>query len=204
MHEGKWSLDTVNIRDYALDKYGSVDDTPCGGGAGMIMRADVLGRAIKAEYKGGRIIYMSPRGKPLTQSKVRELSKEDNLTIVCGRFDGIDERVLEAFSIEEISIGDYILTGGEQAALILLDSVIRVLPGVLGNQASLENESFENLLLEHPQYTRPIDWEGHKVPEVLLSGHHQNIADWQLEQSIEITKARRPDLYQKYLDSKKV
>ena len=194
MHEGKWSLDTVNIRDYALDKYGSVDDTPCGGGAGMIMRADVLGRAIKAEYKGGRIIYMSPRGKPLTQSKVRELSKEDNLTIVCGRFEGIDERVLEAFSIEEISIGDYILTGGEQAALILLDSVIRVLPGVLGNQASLENESFENLLLEHPQYTRPIDWEGHKVPEVLLSGHHQNIADWQLEQSIEITKARRPDL----------
>ena len=204
MHEGKWSLDTVNIRDYALDKYGSVDDTPCGGGAGMIMRADVLGRAIKAEYKGGRIIYMSPRGKPLTQSKVRELSKEDNLTIVCGRFEGIDERVLEAFSIEEISIGDYILTGGEQAALILLDSVIRVLPGVLGNQASLENESFEHLLLEHPQYTRPIDWEGHKVPEVLLSGHHQNIADWQLEQSIKITKARRPDLYQKYLDSKKV
>ena len=204
MHEGKWSLDTVNIRDYALDKYGSVDDTPCGGGAGMIMRADVLGRAIKAEYKGGRIIYMSPRGKPLTQSKVRELSKEDTLTIVCGRFEGIDERVLEAFSIEEISIGDYILTGGEQAALILLDSVIRVLPGVLGNQASLENESFEHLLLEHPQYTRPIDWEGHKVPEVLLSGHHQNIADWQLEQSIKITKARRPDLYQKYLDSKKV
>ena len=204
MHEGKWSLDTVNIRDYALDKYGSVDDTPCGGGAGMIMRADVLGRAIKAEYKGGRIIYMSPRGKPLTQSKVRELSKEDTLTIVCGRFEGIDERVLEAFSIEEISIGDYILTGGEQAALILLDSVIRVLPGVLGNQASLENESFENLLLEHPQYTRPIDWEGHKVPDILLSGHHQNIADWQLEQSIEITKARRPDLYQKYLDSKKV
>lgn len=204
MHEGKWSLDTVNIRDYALDKYGSVDDTPCGGGAGMIMRADVLGRAIKAEYKGGRIIYMSPRGKPLTQSKVRELSKEDTLTIVCGRFEGIDERVLEAFSIEEISIGDYILTGGEQAALILLDSVIRVLPGVLGNQASLENESFENLLLEHPQYTRPIDWEGHKVPDILLSGHHQNIADWQLEQSIEITKARRPDLYQKYLDSQKV
>ena len=204
MHEGKWSLDTVNIRDYALDKYGSVDDTPCGGGAGMIMRADVLGRAIKAEYKGGRIIYMSPRGKPLTQSKVRELSKEDTLTIVCGRFEGIDERVLEAFSIEEISIGDYILTGGEQAALILLDSVIRVLPGVLGNQASLENESFENLLLEHPQYTRPIDWEGHKVPDILLSGHHQIIADWQLEQSIEITKARRPDLYQKYLDSKKV
>ena len=178
--------------------------TMLGGGAGMIMRADVLGRAIKAEYKGGRIIYMSPRGKPLTQSKVRELSKEDNLTIVCGRFEGIDERVLEAFSIEEISIGDYILTGGEQAALILLDSVIRVLPGVLGNQASLENESFENLLLEHPQYTRPIDWEGHKVPDILLSGHHQNIADWQLEQSIEITKARRPDLYQKYLDSKKV
>ena len=141
MHEGKWSLDTVNIRDYALDKYGSVDDTPCGGGAGMIMRADVLGRAIKAEYKGGRIIYMSPRGKPLTQSKVRELSKEDNLTIVCGRFEGIDERVLEAFSIEEISIGDFVLSGGEPAALTMLDAVIRYIPHVLGNADSLSEEN---------------------------------------------------------------
>ena len=202
--EGIWSLETVNIRDYALDKHASVDDTPCGGGAGMIMRADVLGRAINAEYGGGRIIYMSPRGKPLTQSKVRELSKEDNLTIVCGRFEGIYERVLEAFSIEEISIGDYILTGGEQAALIMLDAVIRVLPGVLGNEASLKDESFENLLLEHPQYTRPIEWEGRKVPDILLSGHHQNIAAWQHDKALEITRERRPDLYRKYLDSKKV
>ena len=197
MHEGKWSLDTVNIRDYALDKYGSVDDTPCGGGAGMIMRADVLGRAIKAEYKGGRIIYMSPRGKPLTQSKVRELSKEDTLTIVCGRFEGIDERVLEAFSIEEISIGDYILTGGEQAALILLDSVIRVLPGVLGNQASLENESFENLLLEHPQYTRPREYRNMVVPQVLLGGNHGEIEAFRQNERIKRTKERRPDIFEK-------
>lgn len=147
---------------------------------------------------------MSPRGEPLTQSKVRELSKEENLTVICGRFEGVDERVLEAFQVEEISIGDYILTGGEQAALIMLDAVIRLLPGVLGNENSLTEESFENCLLEHPQYTRPVDWEGMKVPEVLMSGHHQNIARWQLEQAIEVTKKRRPDLYQKYLDLKKV
>ena len=203
MHEGKWSLDTVNIRDYALDKYGSVDDTPCGGGAGMIMRADVLGQAIKAEYKGGRIIYMSPRGKPLTQSKVRELSKEDTLTIVCGRFEGVDQRVLDAYEIEEISIGDYILTGGEQAAQIMLDAVVRLLPGVLGNSSSLEDESFENFLLEHDQYTRPVVWEGREVPEILLSGHHENIAKWRKAQSLEITERRRPDLMKKYLDFKR-
>ena len=147
---------------------------------------------------------MSPRGIPLTQSKVHELSKEENLSIICGRFEGIDERVLEVYNVEEISIGDYILTGGDQAALIMLDAVIRLLPGVLGNKDSLSDESFENILLEHPQYTRPIDWEGRKVPEVLLSGHHQNIAKWRQEQAIEVTKTRRPDLYQKYLDLKKV
>lgn len=204
LNEGKWSIETVNIRDYAFDKHGSVDDTPCGGGAGMVMRPDVLGAAVKANHQSGRIIYMSPRGEPLTQSKVRELSKEENLTVICGRFEGVDERVLEAFQVEEISIGDYILTGGEQAALIMLDAVIRLLPGVLGNENSLTEESFENCLLEHPQYTRPVDWEGMKVPEVLMSGHHQNIARWQLEQAIEVTKKRRPDLYQKYLDLKKV
>lgn len=204
LNEGKWSIETVNIRDYAFDKHGSVDDTPCGGGAGMVMRPDVLGAAVKANHQSGRIIYMSPRGEPLTQSKVRELSKEENLTVICGRFEGVDERVLEAFQVEEISIGDYILTGGEQAALIMLDAVIRLLPGVLGNENSLNEESFENCLLEHPQYTRPVDWEGMKVPEVLMSGHHQNIARWQLEQAIEVTKKRRPDLYQKYLDLKKV
>lgn len=202
MEENKWQLKTVNIRDYAFDKHKSVDDTPCGGGAGMIMRPDVLGRAIAENHTSGRIIYMSPKGAPLTQKKARKLAKETELTVICGRFEGIDERIIEAFNIEEISIGDYILTGGEQAALIMLDAVIRLLPGVLGNEASLEDESFENCLLEYPQYTRPIEWEGRTVPEVLLSGHHQKIADWRKQQSEIATQAKRPDLFKKYLDSK--
>ncbi len=204
LNDGLWSIETVNIRDYAFDRHGSVDDTPCGGGAGMVMRADVLGAAVKANYRGGRIISMSPRGKPLTQAMAGELSHEKDISVICGRFEGMDERVLEAYNVEEISIGDYILTGGEQAALIMLDAVIRLIPGVLGNKESLSEESFENMLLEYPQYTRPVDWEGRKVPEVLMSGHHQNIARWRLEKAIEITKQRRPDLYQKYLDLKKV
>lgn len=202
LKEGLWNLEAVNIRDYAFDKHGSVDDTPCGGGAGMIMRPDVLGAALKANFDGGRLIYMSPRGEPLTQQKVHELSKEEKITVICGRFEGIDERVIEAYNIEEVSIGDYILTGGEQAAQILLDAVVRLIPNVLGNSASIENESFENGLLEHPQYTRPIVWEGREVPEVLLSGHHQNIAKWQKEKAIEVTKRKRPDLYKNYLDNK--
>ena len=197
LKEGIWNLDAVNIRDYAFDKHGSVDDTPCGGGAGMIMRPDVLGNAIDHNYSGGKIIYMSPRGQGLTQQKVHELSKEDNLTVICGRFEGIDERVLEEYDIEEISIGDYILTGGEQAAMIMLDAVVRLLPNVLGNAASTENESFENGLLEYPQYTRPIEWKNRKVPEVLLSGHHENVAKWQKEKALQITKERRPDLLEK-------
>lgn len=204
LNEGIWSLEAVNIRDYAFDKHGSVDDTPCGGGAGMVMRPDVLGAAVKANYQGGRLIYMSPRGTPLSQEKVKELSGEENLTIICGRFEGIDQRVIDAFNIEEISIGDYVLTGGEQAAQIMLDAVVRLLPGVLGNADSTADESFEGFLLEHPQYTRPVDWEGRLVPEVLMSGHHKKIADWQKEQAIEITKQRRPDLLKKYLDSKRV
>lgn len=202
MEENKWQLKTVNIRDYAFDKHKSVDDTPCGGGAGMIMRPDVLGRAIADNHTTGRIIYMSPKGAPLTQKKARELANETELTIICARFEGIDERVIEAFNIEEISIGDYILTGGEQAAQIMLDAVVRLLPGVLGNEMSLEDESFENNLLEYPQYTRPIEWEGRTVPEVLLSGHHQKIADWRKQQSEIATKAKRPDLFKIYLDSK--
>ena len=194
LKDGIWNMEAVNIRDYAFDKHGSVDDTPCGGGAGMIMRPDVLGNAIDHNYKGGKIIYMSPRGQVLTQQKVHELSKEDNLTIICGRFEGIDERVLEEYNIEELSIGDYILTGGEQAAMIMLDAVVRLLPNVLGNAASTENESFENGLLEYPQYTRPIVWKNRKVPEVLLSGHHENVAKWQKEKALQITKERRPDL----------
>lgn len=204
LNEGIWSLETVNIRDYAFDKHGSVDDTPCGGGAGMVMRPDVLGAALKANYQGGRLIYMSPRGEPLTQEKVKELSGEKNLTIVCGRFEGIDQRVIDAFNIEEVSIGDYVLTGGEQAAQIMVDAVVRLLPGVLGNADSTADESFEGNLLEHPQYTRPVEWEGRLVPEVLMSGHHKKIAEWQKEQAIEITKRRRPDLMKKYLDSKRV
>ena len=204
LDQGLWSLEAVNIRDYAFDKHGSVDDTPCGGGAGMIMRPDVLGTALKANYNGGRLIYMSPRGEPLTQAKVHELSRVENMTVICGRFEGIDERIIDAYNIEEVSIGDYILTGGEQAAMIMLDAVVRLLPGVLGNSESTENESFENGLLEYPQYTRPVVWDGREVPEVLLSGHHQNIARWREEKAIEITKRKRPDLLKKYLDSKKV
>lgn len=197
LKDGLWTLETVNIRDYAFDKHGSVDDTPCGGGAGMIMRPDVLGNAIEHNYDGGKIIYMSPKGQPLTQQKVHELSKEECLTVICGRFEGIDERVLEEYNIEEISIGDYVLTGGEQAAMIMLDAVVRLLPGVLGNAASTENESFEAGLLEYPQYTRPIEWKGRKVPDILLSGHHEKIAKWQREQALQITKQRRPDLVTK-------
>ena len=202
LEEQKWQLQAVNIRDYAFDRHKSVDDTPCGGGAGMLMRPDVLGRAIEANHTRGRIIYMSPKGRPLTQKLVHELSREEELTIVCGRFEGIDERVIEAYNVEEISIGDYILTGGEQAAQIMLDAVVRLLPGILGNEASLEDESFENFLLEYPQYTRPTEWEGRSVPEVLLSGHHRKIADWRREQAEIATKAKRPDLFKKYLDSK--
>lgn len=192
-----WSLKVVNIRDYAFDKHGSVDDTPCGGGAGMIMRPDVLGEAIEHNHKKGKIIYMSPKGKQLTQAKVHEIANCENLTILCGRFEGVDERVIEEYEIEEISIGDYILTGGEQAAMILVDAAVRLLDGVLGNSASIENESFENGMLEYPQYTRPIEWKGRKVPDILLSGHHENIAKWQSEQAKKITKQRRPDLLEK-------
>ena len=202
LKEGIWQLKTVNIRDYAFDKHGSVDDTPCGGGAGMIMRPDVLGNAIEHNYSSGKIVYMSPKGKPLTQARVHELSHLPELTIICGRFEGIDERVIEHYQIEELSIGDYILTGGEQAAMVMLDAIVRLLPGVLGNSESVQNESFENNLLESPQYTRPVEWKGLKVPEILMSGHHENIAKWQKEQALQITKQRRPDLLEKILDSK--
>lgn len=204
LEDGLWSIKTVNIRDYALDKHGSVDDTPCGGGAGMVMRPDVLGNAIKDNYRQGKLICMSPRGTPFTQQKAHELSKEEDLSIICARFEGIDQRVLDAYDVEEISIGDYILTGGEQAAQIMLDAVIRLLPDVLGNEESLADESFENILLEYPQYTKPAVWNNIPVPDVLLSGHHKNIADWRLEQAIKVTENKRPDLLKKYLDSKKV
>ena len=195
--ENKWQLEVVNIRDFATDKYGSVDDTPCGGGAGMVMRADILGAAIEANHKSGKLIYMTPKGKPLTQAKLHELANEKEITVICNRFEGIDERVLEVFKPEEISIGDYILTGGEQAAMIMLDGVVRLLDGVLGNAESMKDESFENGMLEYPQYTRPIEWKGLKVPDVLLSGHHANVKKWREEQSLKTTLDKRPDLLKK-------
>lgn len=202
LSEGKWSLTTVNIRDYAFDKYGSVDDTPSGGGAGMVMRADVLGEALAQNYQKGKLINMSPRGKPLTQELVHQLAQEDELNIICSRFEGIDERVLEEYGAMDISIGDYVLTGGEQAAMIMLDAIVRLLPDVLGNADSIQDESFENGLLEYPQYTRPTEWKGRQIPEILLSGHHQKIYDWRKAQSELITEQRRPDLWKKYLASK--
>ncbi len=193
---GDWSLDAVNIRDFAEDKHRSVDDTPAGGGAGMVLRADILARAIDAvsgDDARPRLL-MSPRGRPLTQQRVRELAEGPGVVIVCGRFEGVDQRVIDGRNLEEISIGDYILSGGEPAALTLLDAVVRVLPGVMGNAESGTHESFENGLLEHPHYTRPAEWEGQGIPEVLTSGNHAAIDKWRHEQALELTRARRPDL----------
>ena len=198
MKENLFSLRAVNIRDYAVDAYKTVDDVPFGGSAGMLMKADVLDAAIKANYTSGPLIYMSPRGQTLTQKRVVELAHEENVTIICGRFEGIDERILQSWPIEEISIGDFVLSGGEPAALTMLDAVIRYIPHVLGNADSLAEESFANGLLEYPQYTRPQVWNGLSVPDVLVSGHHKNIENWRKEQSIQLTKERRPDLWKAY------
>jgi tRNA (guanine37-N1)-methyltransferase len=200
---GRWHLETVNIREYAFDKHRTVDDVPFGGGAGMVMKVDVLDKALQETYGKsavkGPLIYFSPKGKPLTQKRVRELAKEEEITLLCGHFEGIDERVFDLWPIEQISIGDYILSGGETAAMVLLDAVVRLLPDTLGNKDSLTEESFENGLLEYPQYTRPADYKGHKVPEVLIGGHHGKIKEWCLEQSKAVTKEKRPDLYEAYL-----
>ena len=204
VEDGKIEINIINIRDFASAPHFKCDDEPFGGGAGMVMRADVLGEALKANYKGGRLINMSPRGTPFTQDMAHKLACEEELTIICSRFEGIDQRVLDEYNAEDISIGDYILTGGEQAAMIMLDAVIRLLPDVLGNAESTIAESFEEVLLEHPQYTRPTNWNGREIPEVLLSGHHKKIDEWRHLQSQEITKQRRPDLWEKYLASKKV
>lgn len=190
-----WSLDTIQIRNFANDRHHSVDDTPAGGGAGMVMRADVLARAIDSVDNNYPRLLMSPRGCPFDQKMARKLKDNGGVTIVCGRFEGVDERVIEARNLVEVSIGDYILSGGEGAALILLDSIIRLLPGVMGNTMSGEQESFETGLLEYPQYTRPQIFEGREIPDVLTSGNHQLIEKWRKNQSEEITKARRPDLY---------
>ena len=194
-----WNLNIVNIRDAAEDKHKTVDDTPYGGGSGMLLKPDVLAKSLdQNEVKGGRIIYLSPRGKKFDQNYARELSDEKSISLICGHFEGVDERVLSTRNIEEISIGDYVLSGGETAAFVVIDSVLRLLPGILGNENSKVDESFENGLLEYPQYTKPQIWEEKAVPEVLLSGDHSKIKDWRLSQSEAITRVRRPDLWQKY------
>ena len=196
LEAGAWSLETVQIRDFATDRHRTVDDTPAGGGAGMVLRADILAKTIDHASPEGDPrpkLLMSPRGKPLTQARVRELAQGPGATIVCGRFEGVDQRVIDTRGLEEVSIGDYILSGGEPAALVLLDAIVRLLPGVMGNDASGEEESFENGLLEHPHYTRPQLFEDVPIPEVLTSGNHGKIAQWRREQALKLTRERRPD-----------
>ena len=194
-----WNLKVVNIRDAAEDKHKTVDDTPYGGGSGMLLKADTLAKSLdQNKIEGDRIIYLSPKGKKFDQLYAQELSKEKSVSFICGHFEGVDERVLSTRNIEEISIGDYVLSGGETAAFVVIDSILRLLPGVLGNENSKMDESFENGLLEYPQYTKPQIWEEKAVPEVLLSGDHNKIKDWRLSQSEAITRDRRPDLWQKY------
>lgn len=205
LERGDWSFNALQIRDFAKDKHQTVDDTPFGGGAGMVMRADVIENALLSIPTPGRKIYMSPRGKVLNQALVKELSAEDNLTILCGRYEGVDQRVLDAHEFEEISIGDYVLSGGEVAALSLMDACIRLLPGVMGNTETPDAESFGSGtggLLEYPHYTRPAEWtdsvgKNHQVPEILRSGDHAKVAKWRHDQSLAITAARRPDLLPK-------
>ncbi|MFC3723964.1 tRNA (guanosine(37)-N1)-methyltransferase TrmD [Neoaquamicrobium sediminum] len=198
LERGDWSLEAVHIRDFATDRHRTVDDTPAGGGAGMVLRADILAKAVDHAAPDGDPrpkLLMSPRGKPLTQARVRALAAGPGAVIVCGRFEGVDQRVIDARGLEEMSIGDYILSGGEPAALVLLDAVVRLLPGVMGNDASGAEESFESGLLEHPHYTRPQDFEGRSIPEILTSGNHGRIADWRRGEAERLTAERRPDLF---------
>jgi tRNA (guanine37-N1)-methyltransferase len=196
LEKGAWALEVLDIRDFARDKHRSVDDTPFGGGAGMVMRPDVVDAALaRVEDEPGRLLYLSPRGRLLTQPLVRELALGPGVRLLCGRYEGVDERVLQARAVVEVSIGDYILSGGEPAAMVLLDAAIRLLPGVLGNELSPDEESFEQGLLEYPHYTRPAEWQGRNVPEVLTSGHHEEIRRWRRARAEELTKRRRPDLW---------
>lgn len=198
LREGLWSLDAVQIRDFATDRHRSVDDTPAGGGAGMVMRADVLAAALDSMPAGRPVLAMTPRGAPLSQTRVRELADGPGVTLLCGRFEGIDERLFEARDIEQVSIGDYILSGGEMAALVVLDACIRLLPGVMGAPSSGMDESFETGLLEYPQYTRPAEWEGRTIPEVLRSGDHAKIEAWRRSRAESDTRLRRPDLWERH------
>ena len=198
-----WDLKVINIRDYANDKHSSVDDTPFGGGSGMLLRPDVVASALDSNLESNETtIYLSPKGKKFDQRAAREFSKQKKLNLLCGHFEGIDQRLLETRNIQEYSIGDFILSGGETASFVLIDSIIRLLPGVLGNDNSVKEESFENDLLEYPQYTKPQNWEGKSTPEVLLSGDHAKIKGWRLSQSEAITRRQRPDLWKKYLNKK--
>lgn len=195
LERGDWSMETVQIRDFAHDRHRTVDDTPAGGGAGMVLKPDILAQAIDSLGADNRPrLLMSPRGRPLTQAKVRALAEGEGVVIVCGRFEGVDQRVIEARGLEEVSIGDYILSGGEPAAMILLDAVIRILPGVMGNALSGTHESFEDGLLEHPHYTRPQVFEGREIPAILTSGNHAAIDRWRREEALKLTALRRPDL----------
>lgn len=204
LSDGLWQLETIDLRPFGETRHRNVDDTPAGGGAGMVLRPDVVSRALDhaAEHTRGHwpVIYLSPRGRPMTQKMMQTLAAADGVTLLCGRFEGVDERVLTAYNIQEVSLGDFILTGGELAAQALLDATVRLLPGVLGNAASTVEESFSNGLLEHPQYTKPAEWRGMPIPDVLLSGHHGNIEKWRKSQSEEITKSRRPDLWAEHLE----
>ena len=199
MNEKIWNLETVNIRDYTFDKHKTADDTPYGGGNGMLIKADVLAKSLDENIKEKeKIIYLSPKGKLFDHKYAKELSNEKTLNLICGHFEGIDERIILSRNIEEVSIGDFVLSGGEAATFVVLDAILRFLPGVLGNENSTQEESFENGLLEYPQYTKPQIWEDKSVPDVLLSGDHAKIKDWRLSQSEAITRDRRPDLWQKY------
>ena len=198
-----WDLKVINIRDYSKDKHNTVDDTPFGGGSGMLLRPDVVASALDENTKKGeKIIYLSPKGKKFDQKEARSFSKLSKVNILCGHFEGIDQRLLETRNIEEYSLGDFILSGGETASFVFIDALVRLLPGVLGNKDSIKEESFENDLLEHPQYTKPKEWEGKSPPEVLFSGDHAKIKGWRLSQSEAITRRQRPDLWKKYLDKK--
>lgn len=195
-----WSLDVKNIRDYALDKHRTVDDAPLGGGHGMVLKPDVVSAALDdVSTAKGRRVYMSPRGVPLTQNLAREISCEDGIVIVCGRYEGLDQRVIDHHQLQEVSVGDYILSGGELAAQIMLDSIVRLLPGVMGKEIGHLEESFETGLLEHDHYTQPRVWNGRSAPEILASGHHEKIAAWRVDQAKQVTKERRPDIWKRFL-----
>ena len=198
LEEGVWSLEAVNIRDFATDKHRSVDDTPAGGGAGMVLRPDVVTAAIDSVSDGRPILALTPRGKPLAQARVRELAGGEGVVLLSGRFEGFDERIFDARPIEQVSIGDYVLSGGELGAMVILDACVRLLPGVMGAASSGEEESFEQGLLEYPHYTRPQIWEGRTIPEVLRSGDHAKIAAWRHERAVEDTRLRRPDLIERH------